>query len=91
MFSEGNFSPFSLASLPETIFSEDSAPAPAPAQLRPLTARLIEDAEVLLPATVSKSKPSFRQHLSLLDEKLLPLGFERHGDTEADGNCLIHG
>ena len=38
-------------------------------------------------------KHSFRDYIrsGLLDSKLKAIGFERSGDTPADGNCLIHG
>ena len=47
----------------------------------------LEELEILS----STNKPSYRDHLTLLDSKLAPLGFTRSQLTPADGNCLIHG
>ena len=49
----------------------------------------------VIPVQCSPPRPkhSFRDHIrsGLLDSKLKAVGFERSGDTQADGNCLIHG
>ena len=49
----------------------------------------------VIPVQCSPPRPkhSFRDHIrsGLLDSKLKAIGFERSGDTQADGNCLIHG
>ena len=49
----------------------------------------------VIPVQCSPPRPkhSFRDHIrsGLLDSKLKAVGFERSGDTQADGNCRIHG
>ena len=75
-------------------------------QLRPSSssARLLEDAELLLTGQVTleevvpvelsappPTKPSFTDHMSLLESKLEAIGFKTSQLTPADGDCLIHG
>ena len=68
---------------PSPCLEPEYSPAPATIQCS-----LDEMSDVLLSST---NKPSYRDHLTLLDSKLAPLGFTRSQLTPADGNCLIHG
>ena len=43
------------------------------------------------PPTKPPTKPSFTDHMSLLESKLEAIGFKTSQLTPADGDCLIHG